>query len=85
MGTVRLTEPGEHFPHGDELLLDAKVSVRAKPVETMSFAGPAATMREAQRRYASWVLEQNGGHRGRTAETLGIDPKTLAKLLSETD
>jgi two-component system response regulator HydG len=40
-------------------------------------------VRELQRRYAAWALEQLGGHRTRTAERLGIDLKTLAKWLSE--
>ena len=38
-------------------------------------------IRELQRRYAGWALERCGGHRGRTAERLGIDPKTLSKWL----
>jgi two-component system response regulator HydG len=39
--------------------------------------------REMQRRYAAWVLEKLGGNKARTAETLGIDVKTLGKWLSE--
>jgi two-component system response regulator HydG len=42
-------------------------------------------MRELQRRYAAYVLERMGGSRGKTAERLGIDPKTLWRLLGETD
>lgn len=42
-------------------------------------------VRELQRRYAAWALEQTGGHRGRTAERLGIDAKTLAKWLAPGD
>ena len=38
-------------------------------------------MREMQRRYAAWVLEQNEGVRARAARGLGIDVKTLARLL----
>ena len=38
-------------------------------------------IRELQKRYAAWALEQLGGHRGRTAERLGVDAKTLAKWL----
>jgi two-component system response regulator HydG len=41
-------------------------------------------IREVQRRYAVWALERCEGHRGRTAEKLGIDGKTLAKWLSDT-
>jgi two-component system, NtrC family, response regulator HydG len=39
-------------------------------------------IRDVQRRYAQWAFERCGGHRGRTAEALGIDGKTLAKWLS---
>jgi len=51
----------------------------------MSFRGEVIPVRELQRRYATWALEQLGGHRGRTAERLGVDGKTLAKWLSEPD
>ena len=43
--------------------------------------GAVIPIRELQRRYAAWALEQLGGHRTRTAEKLGIDLKTLAKWL----
>jgi two-component system response regulator HydG len=39
-------------------------------------------IRELQRRYAAWALEQLGGHKGRTAERLDVDAKTLAKWLA---
>jgi two-component system response regulator HydG len=44
---------------------------------------PVLPVRELQRRYAQWALGRCGGQRGRTAERLGIDPKTLAKWLDE--
>jgi two-component system response regulator HydG len=40
-------------------------------------------MRDVQRRYARWAYEQLGGHKGKTADALGIDVKTLAKLLAQ--
>jgi two-component system response regulator HydG len=49
----------------------------------LSFRGGVIPIRELQRRYAAWALEQMGGHRGRTAESLGVDGKTLAKWLSD--
>ncbi len=63
---------------------------------TLSSAAPAGLpaalnggllpSREVQRRYALWALERLGGHKRRTAETLGVDAKTLAKwLVGETD
>jgi two-component system, NtrC family, response regulator HydG len=57
----------------------------AEAPKGMSFGQGVLPMRELQRRYCAWALQQSGGHRGRTAEVLGIDPKTLAKyLLDET-
>jgi two-component system response regulator HydG len=47
-----------------------------------NFRGDVIPMRELQRRYSVWALEQLGGHKGRTAELLGIDGKTLAKWLA---
>jgi two-component system response regulator HydG len=49
------------------------------------FDGAVMPIRELQRRYAAWALTQCAGHRGRTADRLGIDAKTLAKWLSEVD
>jgi two-component system response regulator HydG len=40
-------------------------------------------IRDVQRRYAAWALQQCNGHRGKTAERLDVDAKTLAKWLSE--
>jgi two-component system response regulator HydG len=51
----------------------------------LAFRGQVVPFRDLQRRYAAWALEQTGGHRGRTAERLGVDAKTLAKWLSSPD
>ena len=40
--------------------------------------GQILPIRVVQRRYAAWVLGQCGGHRGRAAEKLGVDVKTLS-------
>jgi len=45
------------------------------------FAGEIIPMHELERRYAAWAVGQTGGHRGRAAEKLEIDPKTLRKWL----
>jgi len=45
------------------------------------FAGEIMPMHELERRYAAWAVGQTGGHRGRAAEKLEIDPKTLRKWL----
>jgi DNA-binding NtrC family response regulator len=47
----------------------------------VEFRGPVLPLRQLQRRYASWALRQEGGRRLATAESLGVDRKTLAKLL----
>ena len=47
-----------------------------------SFEGPVLPIREVQRRYAAWALERLGGRKLLTAETLGIDDKTLARWLA---
>jgi two-component system response regulator HydG len=49
--------------------------------EAFEFQGDIVPLRELERRYASWALAQTGGHRGKTAEKLGVDPKTLRKWL----
>jgi two-component system response regulator HydG len=53
---------------------------RAEPIGLMEEILP---IREVQRRYARWALEQLGGARMRVAEALGIDKKTLAKWLAD--
>jgi two-component system response regulator HydG len=45
--------------------------------------GEIVPIRVMQRRYAAWVLAQCDGHRGRAAEKLGVDVKTLYNWLSE--
>ena len=49
----------------------------------MEFRGGVLPFRELQHRYAVWALSQLAGHRGRTAERLGVDGKTLARWLSD--
>ncbi|HEY1558280.1 MAG TPA: sigma-54 dependent transcriptional regulator [Kofleriaceae bacterium] len=58
--------------------------VRAPAAEpTSPFEPPVVPMRELQRRYARWALDQLGGHKARTAAELDVDVKTLNKWLSE--
>ncbi|MGA7742706.1 MAG: sigma-54 dependent transcriptional regulator [Polyangia bacterium] len=47
----------------------------------LEFSGTILPIRELQCRYAAWALAQVGGHRGKAAEHLGIDAKTLWKWL----
>ena len=51
--------------------------------ETPGLTDRILPIREVQRRYARWALEQLGGARMRVADALGIDKKTLAKWLSD--
>jgi len=43
------------------------------------------TLAELERRYAAQVLQETGGNKTRAAEILGIDRKTLYRLLGERD
>jgi two-component system response regulator HydG len=61
------------------------VPVRQHEGDAFTFNGPVLPMREVQRRYAAWAYEQLAGRKLVTAETLGIDDKTLAKWLSRGD
>jgi two-component system, NtrC family, response regulator HydG len=64
--------------------LPAFVSAAARDGDP-TFHGEVVPVRDLNRRYAAWALDQLGGHKGRTAEALGIDGKTLAKWLSESE
>jgi DNA-binding NtrC family response regulator len=46
--------------------------------------GERPTLQELERRYAMEVLSETGGNKSRTAEVLGIDRKTLYRLLGLT-
>ncbi len=50
------------------------------PMDVFTHVLPA---RELQHRYAQWALERCGGLKNRTAESLGIDIKTLNRWLQE--
>jgi two-component system response regulator HydG len=56
---------------------------RTESITGMEFHGDVVTMSELERRYAAWAVAQVGGHRGKAAEKLEIDPKTLRKWLGE--
>lgn len=47
------------------------------------FGDSVLPLREIQRRYARWTVAQNGGVKAHAARALGVDIKTLMKLLSE--
>jgi two-component system response regulator HydG len=54
-----------------------------RPAAGPAFSGEIVPIRDLERRYAVWALEQMGGQKGKTAERLGIDEKTLWRWLSE--
>lgn len=72
--------------HPDVRMADLPPSLlQAGPSAGLTFRGQVIPVRDLQRRYAAWALEQTGGHRGRTADRLGVDAKTLAKWLATVD
>jgi two-component system response regulator AtoC len=46
-------------------------------------AGERLTLEEVERRYAAQILAETGGNKTRAAEILGIDRKTLYRILGE--
>jgi two-component system response regulator HydG len=70
---------------GDEIGVEDVRDLVAQetPVDGFEFHGDLIPLRELERRYAAWALAQTGGHRGKTAERLGVDPKTLRKWLGD--
>ena len=65
--------------------LPEAITGAARP-EPLAFAGDILPLRELERRYAAWALAQTGGHRGKTAEKLGVDPeRPCGKYLGDVD
>jgi two-component system response regulator HydG len=65
---------------------DLPAAVRdAAPRPGVEFGNAVIPIRELQRRYASWAMEQLEGNKKRVCERLGIDPKTLAKWLAQSE
>ncbi len=65
----------------------AKAPVTPPPVPAAAAPDPLVadhhTLDELNRRYAERVLRESGGNKTRAAESLGIDRKTLSRLLRE--
>jgi len=59
----------------------ADLPLDVRPRATPRLLRHDLTLAEMEREYIQTVLEKNRGHRGRTAEALGIDPKTLYNKL----
>jgi two-component system response regulator HydG len=56
-------------------------TVTARAPASVAFQGEIMPLRELQRRYAAWAFEALEGRRMVTADKLGVDIKTLARLL----
>jgi two-component system response regulator HydG len=69
----------------EELPPEARPALGGGDGAPAEFHGDIVPMRELERRYAVWAVGQTGGHRGKAAEQLGVDPKTLRKWLGEAD
>jgi len=68
-----------------EELLRHLEPARGAEASAYDFRGAVLPLRHLQRRYASWALQRQGGRRLATAEALGVDRKTLARLLEASD
>jgi two-component system response regulator HydG len=64
---------------------DLPATFTAKREPPHAFTGDIVPLREMQRRYVSWALDQLGGRKLHTAEKLGVDIKTLARWLRNED
>jgi two-component system, NtrC family, response regulator HydG len=56
-------------------------TIGTKSEDRTIFDGAVVPIYEIDRRYARWALEQLGGRKMLTAERLGVDRKTLSRLL----
>jgi DNA-binding NtrC family response regulator len=68
-----------------EDLPDHLRGARPAPAAEGLAAHDRPTLAELERRYAAQVLQETGGNKTRAAEVLGIDRKTLYRLLGERD
>ena len=70
----------------DIQLADLPPQIRESSADTSTeFRGDVIGLREMQRRYARWAFDACGGHKARAADKLGVDIKTLNRLLAPDD
>jgi DNA-binding NtrC family response regulator len=74
VGRAALLAPGPTI-RGEDLPLEIRPRAAPRVLRT------DLTLAEMEREYVLAALESHRGHRGRTAEALGIDPKTLYNKL----
>ena len=61
--------------------VDFPAPIGDAPAKLMGLAGDAPSLQELSRRYAVHVLQQAGGNKSEAARILGVDRKTLYKLI----
>ncbi|MFO0726063.1 MAG: sigma-54 dependent transcriptional regulator [Myxococcota bacterium] len=87
-GNVRelenIVERAVMLGRADEIQISDLPRALPEPIggQGLRFEGELIPVRELQKAYARWALDRCGGQKGRCAEALGIDGKTLAKWLS---
>jgi two-component system response regulator HydG len=64
---------------------DLPATIGSSSAGEMTFAGDVLPFREMRRRYAAWAYERLNGRKVLTAETLGVDFKTLSRWLEGDD
>lgn len=57
--------------------------VRSSESSSFDLGSDIVSLRAIQKRYAEWALDRLGGRKMAACEKLGIDPKTLNRLLAE--
>ena len=60
---------------------DFPAPIGDRPAKPQGLTGDSPTLAELSRRYAATVLQQVGGNKSEAARLLGVDRKTLYKLL----
>jgi DNA-binding NtrC family response regulator len=60
---------------------DLPPEIRGEPVRLPTVSAPRMTLEELKRWYVTTVLEETGGNKVRAAEILGIDRRTLYRIL----
>ena len=69
--------------HAEATAAELPSDMGVAPREELHFDGPVVPLDQLDRRYARWAIARMGGRKMLTAEKLGIDRKTLARLLDD--
>jgi two-component system response regulator HydG len=74
-----ILSPGESI---ELAALPERVTARKAEAFVAARELPSPTLETIERAYIAWVLQNEGGHKTRAAEVLGIDPSTLHRKLA---